>query len=129
MKKLLILSVLALTSCAPLVQLAQPKEKATLTRDGQRLLLTNPGPDALTGDPSRPGDGPALVADGTNLWPDTQASAWCKTDGRHTRLMCNLPVVPPGQRLRITFTGTVNDAGTMAYRPSQGARPIVIWLK
>lgn len=129
MRQVFLLGLLALTACAPVAQLAQPTERATLTRDGLSLLLTNPGPDNLTGDPSRPGDGPALVADGTNLWPDAQAAAWCKTDSGHTRLMCNLPVVPPGQRLRITFTGTVNDAGAMAYRPSQGARPIVIWLK
>lgn len=128
MKRLLILPLL-LASCAPLTQMAQPREQATLTRDGQSLLLTNPGPDALTGDPSRPGDGPALVASGVGLSPDATAATWCKSNADKTRLICALPPVPAGQRLRVTMTGTLLDAGAMAYRPSRGAKPVVVWLK
>ena len=132
MKKLLPL-LLVLTSCAPVVQLAQPTERATLTREtgalSTTLLLTNPGPDALTGDPKRTGDGPALTLSGADLRPDQVAEGWCRANTGRTRLSCNLPAVPPGQRLRVLLLGQVSDGAVIAYRPSSGARPVLIWLR
>lgn len=132
MKKVLILAALALTSCAPLTQLVQPKEQATLTRETGALtttvLLTNPGPDALTGDPTRTGDGPALTLSGSDLRPDQVAERWCRTNPGRTRLSCNLPEVSAGQRLRVLLQGQVQDGAVIAYRPSSGARPVVLWL-
>lgn len=135
MKKRLIpfLSLLALTSCAPVAQMLQPKEQATLTREvgalTTTLLLTNPGPDALTGDPTRTGDGPALTLSGTDLRPDQVAERWCRVNTERTRLSCNLPNVPAGQRLRVLLLGEVQDGGVIAYRPSLGARPVLVWLR
>lgn len=133
MKRLLIACLFSLTACAPVAQLAQPGEKATLTRDGQSLLLSNPGPDALTGDPTRVGDGPALTLEGSgDLALDMAAQAWCKpvTVPVGRRYACNLPTIPAGQRLRLTWTaGTVSDAGVIAYRPSLGVRPVLVWLQ
>ncbi|WP_339098331.1 hypothetical protein WDJ50_18360 (plasmid) [Deinococcus sp. VB142] len=135
MKKLLTLAALtlALTSCAPVAQLLQPKERATLTREtgalATTLLLTNPGPDALTGDPTREGDGPALTVSGTDLRPDQVAQTWCRTNAERTRLSCNLPNVPAGQRLRLLLMGQVQDGGVIAYRPSLGPRPVLVWLR
>ncbi|MBB5234492.1 hypothetical protein [Deinococcus budaensis] len=132
MKKHLMLLVAALSfaSCAPVAQLAQPGEAATLTRDGASLLLSNPGPDALTGDPGRAGDGPALTVEGSGLVPDDQAALWCKSNGMKTRLSCNLPNVPAGSRLRVTLmAGQVGDALLLAYRASKGAVPVFVALK
>ena len=132
MKKTLLLSVLSLSlaACAPAVQLAQPNERATLTQDGQSLLLTNPGPDALVGDPGRPGDGPVLAVDGAGLALDVVATRWCTVNTARTRADCTLPDVPAGQRLRVTFTaGQIHDAAVLAYRPGLGSRPVAVWLK
>lgn len=129
MKRVLLLAALALSACAPVAQLAQPQERATLIRDGQSLLLANPGPDALTGDPSRAGDGPALTVLGVNLVPDAGAAAWCVPNASRTQLACNLPDVQVGQRVRVTVAGEVRDAAVLAYRPGLGARPVLIWLK
>ncbi|GAA5514756.1 hypothetical protein Dcar01_03517 [Deinococcus carri] len=131
MKKMLLFLVagLGLASCAPVAQLAQPNEHATLTRENGSLVLANPGPDALTGDPSRAGDGPALTALGTGLTPDAAAATWCRTNAARTQFTCNLPNVPAGQQVRVTLAGTVLDAGVLAYRESVGARPVLVWLK
>ncbi|MDP9766475.1 hypothetical protein [Deinococcus enclensis] len=133
MKRLLILAAVLLSACAPVAQLAQPGEKATLTRDGQSLLLTNPAPDALTGDPGRAGDGPALTVNGTaDLALDETARAWCQpvTVATGRRYACNLPTVPAGQRQRVTWTaGQVTDAAVLGYRPGLGPRPVLIWLE
>lgn len=125
----LLLGLLAvLPGCAPAAQLAQPNERATLTRSGLSLVVTNPGPDALTGDPSRTGDGPALTVQGTGLVPAAQAAQWCEAV-TSSRWACTLPGVPAGQRLRVTFTaGTLLDAAVFAYRPSLGARPVILWM-
>lgn len=129
MKRLLLIGALLLSACAPVAQLAQPQERATLTLDGQSLLLANPGPDALTGDPGRTGDGPALMVDGVDLVPDAAASVWCAANLAGTRVACNLPTVPAGQRLRVTLAGLVQDAAVLAYRPSSGARPVLVWWR
>lgn len=127
MKRLLILVAVLLTGCAPLAQLAQPAERATLTRDGLTLTLTNPGPDALAGDPAR-ADGPALTVQGTGLMPDAQATQWCKAASA-TSWACDLPDVPAGSARRVTFVaGTIRDAAVFGYRPGLGPRPVVIWL-
>lgn len=127
MKGLLILVAVLLTGCAPLAQLAQPAERATLTRDGLTLTLTNPGPDALTGDPAR-ADGPALTVQGAGLVPDAQAAQWCRSASA-TSWACALPDVPAGGARRVAFTaGTIRDAAVFGYRPGLGPRPVVIWL-
>lgn len=133
MKRLLIACLLILTACAPAAQLAQPNERATLTREGMSLLLTNLGPDALTGDPGRVGDGPALTVNGSaDLALDEAARAWCQpvTVATGRRYACNLPEVPAGHRLRVTWTaGQVTDAAVLGYRPGLGPRPLLIWLE
>lgn len=129
MKRLALLAALVLSACAPVAQLAQPGEGATLTRDADALLLSNPGPGPLAGDPTRPGDGPALTVSGAGLGGDPAALTWCRANPERTRLSCNLPEVPAGQRLRIRLTGDVQDAAVLAYRPTTGARPVLVWLK
>lgn len=129
MKRFLIFILVLLTACAPLVQVAQPAERATLTRAGLSVTLTNPGPDALTGDPSRAGDGVALTVQGVGLVPDAQAAQWCHA-ATSTSWACTLPDLPVGSSRRVTFTaGTLLDAAAFGYRPSLGARPVLIWLQ
>lgn len=129
MKRFLIFILVLLTACAPLVQVAQPDERATLTRAGLSVTLTNPGPDALTGDPSRAGDGVALTVQGVGLVPDAQAAQWCRA-ATSTSWACTLPDLPGGSSRRVTFTaGTLLDAAAFGYRPSLGARPVLIWLQ
>ncbi|GGB62510.1 hypothetical protein [Deinococcus soli (ex Cha et al. 2016)] len=128
MREILAALLVLLTACAPLVQVAQPAERATLTRAGLSVTLTNPGPDALTGDPSRAGDGVALTVQGAGLVPDAQAAQWCRA-ATSTSWACTLPDVPAGQRLEVTFTaGTLLDAAVFTYRPSLGARPVILWM-
>ncbi|GAQ23930.1 hypothetical protein DEIGR_400063 [Deinococcus grandis] len=129
MTRLLAALLVLLTACAPLVQVAQPDERATLTRAGLSVTLTNPGPDALTGDPSRAGDGVALTVQGVGLVPDAQAAQWCRA-ATSTSWACTLPDLPVGTSRRVTFTaGTLLDAAAFGYRPSLGARPVLIWLQ
>ncbi|UQN10346.1 hypothetical protein [Deinococcus sp. QL22] len=129
----LLLCTLALASCAPVAQLLQPAERSTLTRDGSSLVLTNPGPDALTGDPTKPTDGPALTIDTSDtLRLDAVAQAWCTSEKISVglRWSCNVPNLLPGTQIRVRFEdGTVIDATVLAYRPSSGVRPVSIWLK
>lgn len=129
MRRLLAALLVLLTACAPLVQVAQPAERATLTRSGLSVTLTNPGPDALIGDPSRAGDGVALTVQGVGLVPDAQAAQWCRA-ATSTSWACTLPDVPVGSSRRVTFTaGTLLDAAAFGYRPLLGARPVLIWLQ
>ncbi|MCD0174398.1 hypothetical protein IHN32_00305 [Deinococcus sp. 14RED07] len=128
MKRVLMFILVLLTACAPLVQVVQPAERATLTRAGLSVTLNNPGPDALTGDPSRAGDGVALTVQGVGLVPDAQAAQWCRAV-TSTSWACTLPDLPVGSSRRVTFTaGTLLDAAAFGYRPSLGARPVLIWL-
>ena len=128
MKRLILLCALSLSACAPLAQLAQPGEAARLTQDGLSLVISNPGPDALTGDPSRATPGGVLTVDGAGLTPDSQAAGWCKLN-TSARYDCQLPEIPAGQRLRVTFTaGAINDAALLAYRASRGAVPVAVFL-
>ncbi|UQN05426.1 hypothetical protein [Deinococcus sp. QL22] len=135
MKNILLLlsTALTLVACAPALQAVQPNERATLTRDGQSLVLTNPGPDALTGDPTAPSDGVALTIDGSDaLLLDAQGQKWCTVEKKSfgSRWSCKLPTIAPNTRLRVAWLGgTVNDAAGLAYRPSSDATQIVIWLK
>ncbi|WP_412027000.1 hypothetical protein [Deinococcus yunweiensis] len=132
-----LLTVLALTlaACAPVAQLAQPNETATLTLDARSVVLANPGPDALTGDPSRPGDGVALTLRGTAMVPDILAAQWCGFNLLAVpvvpvdSLSCSVPAVPAESEARVTLTaGTISDGAAFAYRPSSGARPVIVWL-
>ena len=47
MKRILILSAVLLSSCAPLLQTVQG-EAGSLSRDGSAILLNNPGPGPMT---------------------------------------------------------------------------------
>lgn len=138
MKKVLLLTMLALTACTPIVNRAQPQERSALRLDGLSVLVVNPGPDDLTGDRSREGDGPALNVRGVNIQPDQAARAWCTSNSPQSgvRWACNLPDVPAGQQLRVTFvpvntqqSGRITDAALWAYRPSLKAVPIIRWLE
>jgi hypothetical protein len=93
MERLLLLCALTMTACAPIAQLAQPGEAARLTQDGLSLLVSNPGPDSLTGDPSRQTPGGVLTVDGVGLVPDDQAKQWC-TLNSSARWDCPLPRSP-----------------------------------
>lgn len=134
MKWLLILAAaLILTARAPGAHLAQPNERATPTRDGHSLLLTNTGLAVLNGDPCRVGDGPVLTVNGSaDLVLDEATRRWCQpvTVAAGRRYACNLPDVLAGPRLRVTWTaGQVADAAVLGYRPRMGPRPVLIWLE
>ncbi|UQN09385.1 hypothetical protein [Deinococcus sp. QL22] len=96
-------------------------------------MLTNPGPDALTGDPTKPTDGPALTIDTSDtLRLDAVAQAWCTSEkiSIGLRWSCNVPNLLPGTQVRVRFEGgTVIDATVLAYRPGSGIRPVSVWLK
>ena len=129
MKRLFLLCALTMTACAPLAQLAQPGEPARLTQDGLSLLVSNSGPDALTGDPSRNIPGGVLTVDGLGLVPDDQARQWC-TLNSSMRWDCFVPEIKAGERIRVTFTsGVINDAVFIGYRASKGGVPVVLPLK
>ena len=116
----------------PEVNLTEPLSQSLIRETDAlttTLLLTNPGPDALTGDPTRTGDGPALTLSGADLRPDQVAERWCYANAKRTRLSCNLPNVPAGQRLRVLLMGEVQDGAVIAYRLSSGARPVLVWLR
>ncbi|GGO18802.1 hypothetical protein [Deinococcus humi] len=129
MKRLLLLCALTMTACAPIAQLAQPDESARLTQDGLSLLVSNPGPESLTGDPSRNIPGGVLTVDGLGLTPDDQAKQWCMLNSS-ARWDCFVPEVKAGERVLVTFTsGVINDAMFTGYRASRGAVPVVLMLK
>lgn len=129
MRKLFLLCALTLTACAPVAQLAQPGEAARLSQEGLSLLVSNPGPDSLTGDPSRKTPGGVLTVAGMGLVPDDQAKQWC-TLNSSARWDCELPEIKAGERIRVTFTsGVINDANFIAYRASKGGVPVVLPLK
>ncbi len=129
MKKLFLLSALTMDACAPVAQLAQPGEIAKLSQDGLSLLITNPGPDSLTGDPSRKTPGGVLTVDGVGLVPDAQAVQWCKLNSS-ARYDCTLPEIKTGERVRVTFTaGVINDAVFTGYRASKGGVSVFLFLK
>ncbi|OLV20122.1 hypothetical protein [Deinococcus marmoris] len=142
MKYLAIILALTLSACAPVAQVLQPGEKATLTQQGLSLVVTNPGPDALTGDPSVAGDGPALNVRGVNIKPDAGAAAWCEEVKIDVgmRWRCGLPEIPFDAvrltPLRITFVpndaslaAQITSASLAAYRPSKGAVPVVVYAR
>lgn len=128
MKKLFLLSALALSACAPIAQLAQPGE-AKIVQEGLSLLVPNTGVDALTGDPSRKTPGGVLTVSGVGLVPDVEAKAWCKLNSS-ARWDCVLPEIKAGERSRVTFTtGVINDAVFTGYRASKGGVPVFLLLK
>jgi hypothetical protein len=131
---LLLLAALSLTACAPVAGLTQGQDRVPLTRDGRDLLIVNPGPGALTGDPTRPGDGPALTMTGSaDLTLDATAQTWCTlaTSSAPREYRCNLPTIPGGSQLRVVVTaGQVSDAGGLAYRAGKSAwQPVLLWLR
>ncbi|CAM3837198.1 hypothetical protein [Deinococcus frigens] len=128
MKKLFLLSALALSACAPIAQLAQPGE-AKIIQEGLSLLVPNTGVDALTGDPSRQTPGGVLTVSGLGLVPDAEAKTWC-TLNTSARWDCRLPEIGAGQRARVTFSsGVINDAVFAGYRASKGGVPVFLFLK
>lgn len=114
MIRLALACLLTLTACAPALQLAQG-ERASLTRDGQSILLSNPGPDTA--------ESPALLIVGAvSGLPDVCRPRSPGVWG------CALPDVPAGQRYRLAYSGTVNAGSVTFYRASAGVRPVYLEL-
>lgn len=141
MKYLALTLTVLLAACAPVAQVLQPGETATITQQGLSLVIVNPGPDALTGDPSVPGDGPALNVRGVNIRPDAAAAAWCEqapVSADMVRWICNLPSIPADANAALRVTFVANDASTAArltsaslaaYRASKGSVPVVVYAR
>ena len=124
MKRLLTLTVLTLGlgSCG------LPPERMSVAVQGLTVQINNPGPGALTGDPTRTGDGPVLRVRGIDLIPSGDAARWCTSPvvGRWT---CVLPEIPKDTTLPVTFTGgpaaRLNSADFAAYRAGRGSLPVL----
>lgn len=141
MKRALLLAVLALplAACAPtlvpgpreVLATVQGESGAAFVRAGSAAVrVVNTSGEAFGGDPGRPGDGPALLVEGTpGLAPGAEAAAWCAPRARPGWWGCVLPSVAPGAHLDVVFTGgAVLDASLTYYRASKGARPILLYL-
>ena len=103
MNRLLLLPLLLLASCAPLVQIAQG-ETGTLTRDGNAVVLNNPGPGNMTETVMR--------VEGVSLTLGAPCEAWAiNVYG------CLIGTVPEGKKYRVTpLTGTISKAASNFYR-------------
>ena len=92
MRKLLLLacalSVLPLVSCAPLLQTVQG-EAGSVSRDGSSIILSNPGPDAMTETVMR--------VEGTDLL----LGAPCEYRAPNV-YGCLIGTVPAGSKYRVT---------------------------
>ena len=103
MKRLLILGTLALCSCAPLVQTVQG-ERGSLTRDGNAVVLTNPGPGDMTETVMRV-EGPGLTLG---------APCEVRAVGVYG---CLIGTLPEGKKYRVVpLTGTISKAAANLYR-------------
>lgn len=119
----MLLLALALTACAPSLQLAQ-RERASLERDGQSVVFRNPGEAAaLAPSVFLRGEGlkVSAVQDGQEL---------CTERGKPGIWGCRLPDLPGGQAFRIAVkAGTVQSGSVTFYREASGARPIYLELQ
>lgn len=148
MKKILMVGLLALlASCAPAVQsvvktgvgLAGPAvelaehDPATFAFESKDALLTNKGADAMTGDPSRPGDGVSLVVVGTaDLVVSAQVGGAeaCMTGTRAGYWRCFVPAILPGQAFRVVPTrGAIQSGSACYYRARRGGLPLCKTLR
>jgi len=143
---LVVLLACVLASCGPLlqqgVQLAQggleavQNDPGTLTRDGVSILLNNPGPEAMIGNPNLAGDGVAVDIQGSDDLVIAAPPAWRCSLAKPGRWHCDVPNIAAGTRARfspglnpVTKTvGTITDAYAAFYRPATGARPIILGL-
>jgi hypothetical protein len=109
-KRLLILSFLAMTACAPILSAVQG-DPATFARDNGGVLLGNKsGPGPLVA-PTVRLEGPGLVM-----------SAPCVARAVNV-YGCVLPDVPEGQAYRLTpIGGTITKGSVTYYRSNSGAR-------
>ncbi|GGR11272.1 hypothetical protein [Deinococcus ruber] len=122
MKKLLLLSLIALASCAPALQTVQ-QEQGSLVQVGPSILLKNPGPGPMTGDPSRVGDGPNIAVFGS---ADLSLDAPCYLRKVGT-WACPVTDVPENQQYRVNImTGSVSGASVTFYR---AGRSLPIYLE
>ncbi len=124
MKRALTLAALALSLCA----CGLPPERSSVTVQDLTVQVSNPGPGALTGDPTREGDGPVLQVRGTDLTPAGDAARWC-TSPAAGRWSCVLPQIPQASTLTVRFTGGVgariSSADFAAYSPARGSLPVL----
>ncbi|ULH15979.1 hypothetical protein MF271_04930 [Deinococcus sp. KNUC1210] len=122
MKLLLLLSLIGLASCAPALQTVQ-REQGSLVQIGPSILLKNPGPGPMTGDPSRVGDGPNIAVFGS---VDLSLGAPCSLRKLGT-WVCPVIDVPEGQQYRVNImAGSVSGASATFYR---AGRNLPIYLE
>ncbi|CAM4435893.1 hypothetical protein [Deinococcus marmoris] len=114
MKKLLILPLLLLASCAPILQTVQ-QESASLADVGGAIIFANPGPETAKA--------PELLLAGTIETTDPNCVK--RASGR---LGCNLPDTVAGQQYRLIYTGKLSSASVSFYKASKGDRPIYLRL-
>lgn len=107
-----LLALLALTACAPALQLAQ-REPATLARVPGGITFVNPGPGTA--------QDVALLVTGT-LSPLPPACR-VRPSGR---IGCTLGDVPAGRS--VILLGDVRAASVTLYREGSGVRPIYLEL-
>lgn len=138
MKKLLILPVLLLASCAPLLSAVTPRliltalpaalqyaqgEKALLTGTADSVTLTNGDSEAL--------EGASVTLDGVSTV--TAQGADCRPAGDHSTA-CSIGSIPgtvdgKAYSYVIKFTGSLKGASAAFYRAKSGNRPIFIQLR
>lgn len=115
MKRLLIISALALTSCAPLLSSIQG-DSAALTRDKASVLFSAGTLDA---------EDVAVYINGSEVTA-TGDGAQCKVIS--TGIGCALGTVPAGRSFRLIITGNVTSGSATFYRPMSN-RPVLTTLK
>lgn len=138
MKKLLILPVFLLASCAPILSAVSPRlilsalpaalqyaqgEKALLTDTSAGLTLTNGDSTAL--------EGASVTLDGVSTV--TAQGADCRPAGSHSTA-CSIGSIPgtvygKAYSFVIKYTGALKGASAAFYRASSGNRPIFIQLR
>ncbi len=148
MKKLLILPVLLLASCAPLLSAVSPRlilsalpaalqyaqgEKALITDTSAGLTLTNGDSTALEGASVTLDLSPAYNPDPKLGSTVTANGAACLPAGDHS-VACSIGSIPgtvdgKAYSYVIRYTGTLKGASAGFYRAASGNRPIFIQLK
>lgn len=115
MKRLLILSVLALSSCAPLLSAVQGDD-ATLTRDTGSVVFTAGKTNAE--DVAVYLSGPGLTVSGEGVACKVVSSG----------IGCALGTVPAGKRFRLIVNASPKSGNASFYRPGS-ARPVLTPLQ